>query len=277
MRQVFTSPRVENAEAVAQLLREGGIEVRLSNGRGWRGAIRGNFSYREQPSRGTQPEVWVLRSEDYPRARQLLREAGLPQGGQSGGGAYVGPSMHTATTGERAATVRRPGSRARTGALLAVALAVGAGYFLLRWSASNAPPRTAPASAPGVAAQGASPLIADAATVHVIPTPPALAAALLAASSTLPVPRDGACVSVDGKDLSENAPDSVREPRWTQASQCRQGQARIAIGPYRTDGSGTGTVEVAIVSSDGASDSWTLDVERVRDEWRVLRTVATTR
>ncbi len=276
MRQVFTSPRIENAEAVAQLLREGGIEVRLSNGRGWRGAIRGNFSYREQPTRGQQPEVWVLRSEDYPRARQLLREAGLPQGGQSGGGAYLGPSMHTATIGERAAATRRPGSRARTGALLAVALAVGAGYFLLRWSASNAPPRAAPTPAVSVAPPGASPLIADASAVHAIPTPPALAAALLA-SPSLALPGTGACVAVDGQDISADTLRSVNNARLIPASQCGEGQMRIAIGPYRTDGSGAGTVQFEITSDDGSTDAKTLEVERVRDDWRVLQAVAAER
>ena len=40
MRQVFSSARIENAEAVAQLLHKAGIEARVVNGRGWRGAIR---------------------------------------------------------------------------------------------------------------------------------------------------------------------------------------------------------------------------------------------
>ena len=40
MRQVFTSPRLENAERVAQLLRDAGIEVKLQHGRSYKGALR---------------------------------------------------------------------------------------------------------------------------------------------------------------------------------------------------------------------------------------------
>lgn len=264
MRQVFTSPRIENVEAVAQLLREGGVEVRVSNGRGWRGKIRGNFSYRDQPNAAAQPEVWVLRSEDYPRARQLLRDAGLPQGGQSGG-AFTGASMHTATTRERAAAARRPGSRARTGALITVALALAAGFFLVRWVASNAPPRTPAATAP--ATSGGAPLIADASQVHAIPVPPALAAMLLA-SDAVQLPTGAACVAVDGEDPSADV--LAKSSRWRAVSACEAGQPRVAIGPWRTDGSGVGTVRVETTSAEGKADARTLRVERVRDEWRVL-------
>lgn len=266
MRQVFTSPRIENVEAVAQLLREGGVEVRVSNGRGWRGKIRGNFSYRDQATRAAQPEVWVLRSEDYPRARQLLRDAGLPQG-HAAGGAYLGPSMHGATTRETAGATRRPGSRARTGALLAVALAVAAGYFLVRWAASNAPPRTT--QAPAAMPAAASSPIADATQVHAIPVPPALAAMLLA-SDAVALPKGDACVAVDGSDPAAEA-IAVDASRWIAASRCEAGQARVEIGPWRTDGSGVGTVRIETVAADGgARDARTLRVERDRDDWRVL-------
>ena len=77
MRQVFTSPRIENVERVAELLREQDIEVRITNGRSYRGKRRGNFSYRDDPSSGPSPAVWVVRSEDQPKARELLRGIGL--------------------------------------------------------------------------------------------------------------------------------------------------------------------------------------------------------
>ena len=44
MRQVFTSPRLENVESVAGLLREQGIEVRITNDRSYRGNRRSSFS-----------------------------------------------------------------------------------------------------------------------------------------------------------------------------------------------------------------------------------------
>src|SRR3546814_12020332 len=75
MRKVFTSARLENVERVAKLLEDDGIEVRITNGRSYKGGIHGNFSYRGEGN--TMPEVWVVRSADQPRARASLREAGL--------------------------------------------------------------------------------------------------------------------------------------------------------------------------------------------------------
>ena len=79
MRQVFSSARIENVEAVARMLEDAGIEVRISNGRSYRGAIRGNFSYRDGVDGRPRPAVWVLRSDPQPAARPLLREAGQLQ------------------------------------------------------------------------------------------------------------------------------------------------------------------------------------------------------
>ncbi|MGH8078945.1 MAG: pathogenicity-like protein, partial [Lysobacter sp.] len=75
MRQVFSSPRLENVEGVAQFLREAGIEIRVTGDRSYKGNRRSSFSYSEQPAE--RPTVWVIRSEDQLRARDLLREAGL--------------------------------------------------------------------------------------------------------------------------------------------------------------------------------------------------------
>src|SRR3546814_9874795 len=75
MRKVFTSARLENVERVAKLLEDDGIEVRITNGRSYKGGIRGNFPYRGEGNK--MPEVWVVRSADQPRARAMLREAGL--------------------------------------------------------------------------------------------------------------------------------------------------------------------------------------------------------
>lgn len=83
MRQVFTSSRLENAEGVARLLEEHQIEVRITNGRSYKGNRRGNFSYRDNGSSAPRPAVWVVKSEDQPRARELLREAGLLDSGRS--------------------------------------------------------------------------------------------------------------------------------------------------------------------------------------------------
>lgn len=80
MRQIFSSMRVENVEKVAQILREEGIEVRITNGRSYKSGRNRTFSYREAPSGRSQPTLWVVRSDDQPRARQLMRDLGLPTG-----------------------------------------------------------------------------------------------------------------------------------------------------------------------------------------------------
>ncbi|MHB8912808.1 MAG: hypothetical protein ACYC42_09220 [Lysobacter sp.] len=75
MRQVFSSPRLENVEGVVQLLKEAGIEVRVTHGRSFEGARRRQFSYSDNDS--PQPTVWVVNSADQVQARVILRDAGL--------------------------------------------------------------------------------------------------------------------------------------------------------------------------------------------------------
>lgn len=75
MRQIFSSPRLENVEGVVQVLQEAGIQVRVTHGRGYEGGRRRKFSYRDNQS--PQPTVWVVNSADQVRARAILRDAGL--------------------------------------------------------------------------------------------------------------------------------------------------------------------------------------------------------
>ncbi len=77
MRKIFTSQRVENAEGVANMLREAGIEVRLTNGRSYHSKRRGQFSYLDKKNDEQLPTVWVVRADDQPRAREILRDARL--------------------------------------------------------------------------------------------------------------------------------------------------------------------------------------------------------
>jgi hypothetical protein len=79
MRQVFSSPRLENVEGVADLLREAGINIKVTDARGYKQVSRREFSYvpSQQEKQGAQPAVWVLESEDYKRARDLLASSGL--------------------------------------------------------------------------------------------------------------------------------------------------------------------------------------------------------
>lgn len=77
MRQMFTSPRLENVESVAKLLREADIEIKVSEGRGYKQVSRREFSYVEKKAGGNQAAVWVIKPEDYKRARELLHGMGL--------------------------------------------------------------------------------------------------------------------------------------------------------------------------------------------------------
>ena len=77
MRQMFTSPRLENVERVAQLLTEAGIENRIQGGRTYKCHSRRQFSYTDKKASEQQASVWVIKSDDYKRAREMLIEMGL--------------------------------------------------------------------------------------------------------------------------------------------------------------------------------------------------------
>lgn len=78
MRQVFTSNRLENVEGVQKLLEDAGIATKISQGRTWKGNSRREFSYTaKNHDASQQPALWVLRPDDFKRARELLHEGGL--------------------------------------------------------------------------------------------------------------------------------------------------------------------------------------------------------
>jgi hypothetical protein len=77
MRQIYTSPRQANIERVVALMAEHGIETTVSNRRAYQGSDWKRFSYTAKGDRDSWPQVWVVRSEDQTRARQVLRDAGL--------------------------------------------------------------------------------------------------------------------------------------------------------------------------------------------------------
>lgn len=77
MRQIYTSPRVENIERVVALMDRNAIETRLRNHEVWRAHTWKRFSYLTRDDRETWPQVWVVKAEDQTRARQVMREAGL--------------------------------------------------------------------------------------------------------------------------------------------------------------------------------------------------------
>ena len=80
MRQMFSSPRLENVEAVAKLFTDAGIEHKVSEGRGYKKVSRREFSYVEKNNNANPPSIWVIKSEDYKRAREMLHDMGLEEG-----------------------------------------------------------------------------------------------------------------------------------------------------------------------------------------------------
>lgn len=284
MRQVFSSPRLENVEGIAQFLRDEGIEVRVTDGRSYRSAIRGNFSYRDNAEAGARPAVWIVNSDDQPRARQLLRDAGLLQsaGAPLPIDSYVPRTPHMPGSAPTPVATRRT-SRFRYGLLAGIALLVALTLFATRRPALDA----APSTAPPVARTAPTPVatlpdtIAAPSVAYVIATPPALAEMLFAAE--LDEQDAGpACLAVDGGDPAADVLARLRggaDGRDVRAvSACPDATgARISIDVtrYRTDGSGVGTVAV-VIHGAGRNDASgnrirELEVQRTGDQWRVLR------
>ncbi|MFT3896589.1 MAG: hypothetical protein QM719_02680 [Thermomonas sp.] len=125
MRRIFASPRLENVEGVARLLEGHGIEVRITDGRSYRGAIRGNFSYRDDAREGPEPAVWIVNAEDQPRARELMREAGLLDSTRTPLDSYL-------PRDDDEAKPRKRSGRLKLLLLAAIAIAVAIGSFAVR-------------------------------------------------------------------------------------------------------------------------------------------------
>ena len=270
MRQVFSSPRLENVEAVAKLLADDGIEIRVSNGRSYRGGIRGNFSYREGSSDKPRAAVWVLRAEQQPRARELLRDAGLLQTGRDPSASFVpdvaGGPVPVFRAAPKASAIPRG---VRFGLLVLVAVVAGLAFVSFRRVSTPDP-----AAAPPPVDLATVPLQVEP-TTFVIATPPALAATLLAAELAT-APAATACVTIDGAGPTPAALGALRAaaPGSTLlvGSACVDPAPDVRvvdIGDYRTDGSGTGTVSVAVGPGDDR-DRRQLAVERNGDSWRTL-------
>jgi hypothetical protein len=150
MRQVFTSQRLETVEGVARMLEEAGIPVHISQPRSYRGRRRGQFSYSEPVPANQQPAVWVRIAEDQPRARELLRQAGLLATTRS----YSG--LPQAATEPLPSRFEETGSRwawrVRVGLLLVIAAVA---VFI--WMGRHPRPAAAPATAPAAQPQAPAP------------------------------------------------------------------------------------------------------------------------
>jgi hypothetical protein len=290
MRRVFSSRRLENVEAVAALLREHGIEIKITNGRSFRGAIRGNFSYRDKEDESDPPAVWVVRSEDQPKARELLREAGLLDSGRSPTTYLATPTVHQLRGDDGSDARRQRVVRIKAGLLIAIAAALALSLFALRKpeapttdTAIAVTPAARPATTPEASTTTAKDSLLIGEEIYLMPTPKALAAML--ANDALEGRRVSAlCLSIDGAAAAQEQLDALGLPsgiRVMPAGDCANDAANdrltLAIGEYRTDGSGRGTIKVEIAAIDKNNKTRTetrvLDVERRDTQWRVRRVV----
>lgn len=166
MRQVFTSLRIETVEGVARLLEDAGIEVHIANGRSYHSKRSGQFSYAEPMQVKQQPSLWVMRAEDQPQAREILREAGLIATTRQG---QAAPLLFTAPAEE--SSRKRPLAWKIRIALL-IAIAVAALVTVVRHRAMP-PPEAQPQGPPAAQAAPVAPPQDEDEDIRIrIPTPP---------------------------------------------------------------------------------------------------------
>jgi hypothetical protein len=276
MRQVFSSQRLENVEQVAQLLRDAGIEVRITDGRSYKGAMRSRHSYADQSQ--PKPAVWIVRSEDQPRARELLREKGLLETTRGGEDSFLPLSFRD----DPAETAKTPAQKRmfRFKLVLLAAMAVIIVLAMLRgcYSKPDAPAAVVPdAQSTAIAAGG---------------TPEAVAQAVFARELTQ---RNMVlCLTVDARDASPAVLQSVRGTGATvvPGSKCvrdydpARGSLEAATGKaamlgsvhsFKATGPDAGTVEFEAFHHGEFANYKTLEVRRVGGRWqvgKVLRHVA---
>ena len=259
MRQVFSSPRLENVERVAQLLRDDGIAVKVTQRRAYKGGLRGNFSYRDDTRTEPMPAVWVVRSEDQPRARAMLRELGLLDSTRSDTG-YRLPAFRSEEPAAADDPGRKRAFRLKLGLLAVIAIVVVLAFFT-KVEAPAPAPATVPVAAPALPAGDT-------------PVPDALAVAVLAGE--LPVRADQAiCLSVDGHDPAPSLLAALPpSPGQVIAlSQCPASDVpRLSISGYhvRTPG-GAGDNSLARSRAAGATPLVdTYEVSHDARGWRVI-------
>lgn len=273
MRQVFTSPRLENVETVAQMLRDAGIQVRITNGRSYKGGRRGTFSYSDSSSAGPQAAVWVVESEDQVRAREILREAGLLDSTRE---SFSSPSFRFES--QVAATQDKGKSR-----LLRIKLVLIAGIAVVGALAIMHALKQDPA--------------ADALQTHpldgsVAAVPQALAAAVFTQELAKAPKVDVLCLSIDGRDPTTGlvqgmqealagrsvvaASECVRNPNEDVGSSHRPSgkpAQMVDVTAFRPTTRESGTIQYTAYHHRMSASYKTLEVKLADGRWQVVRTV----
>ncbi|GHB98752.1 hypothetical protein [Thermomonas carbonis] len=266
MRQVFTSPRLENVEAVAGLLRAEGIEVRITNDRSYRGQRRSHFSYREdEEAPSPKPAVWIVNADEQPRARQLLRDAGLLDSSRDGTSSYLPLSALNDPAASAQEKKAKRKVRIRLGLLVVILVAIGFTIFGTRTPSPAVPAVAAAKPAPPPA--DIIPQSAEELSVYRVDMPTALAKRLVEETLATRKPAQ-ACIAIDGRNPSPAFLQSLAAGNATLSAStaCVDGATRISVSDYMTDGSGSGKATVQV--DDDAARS--LAVERDGTAWRIL-------
>lgn len=271
MRQVFSSQRLENVEAVAALLRDAGIEVRVTNGRSYKGAMRSRASYADQSA--PKPAVWVVHSEDHSRARDILRERGLLESTRPAD-SFLPMSFRSE---DEPAGGKTPAQRRMFRFKLALLGGITLIIVLAMLRGCYAPPRqVAPPAAPVVSDQAA----------REGGTPESLALAVFA--KEVGKPTMVLCLSIDDADASGAVIAAMKQPsnEVVPASQCvrefdpDRGSYLAATGKpallvtvrtFKPTGADTGTVEFESFHHGQFAHYKTLEVKRVGGAWQVVK------
>jgi len=263
MRKVFASQRLENVEAVAKLLEQDGIEVRIEHPRSFRSAIRGNFSYLDNGKRNPpQPAVWVVRSDDQPRARALMREAGLLQD------TTRDPAVGLNVAARKQTSAKQRTARLRYG-LLALALIIVVVNFIRSPDEPPVAANTAAGADPPALRMLDEPAAGGS---YVIATPPLLAVMLARRVLDAQPAARALCLAIDGRDPAQTALTAFASAgiEAHADSACPSAETlHLDVYGYTTDGSGTGEVSLTLHTGVHAS-SETVRVRRTGAAWAVL-------
>ncbi|WP_133501515.1 hypothetical protein [Cognatilysobacter terrigena] len=269
MRQVFSSARLENVERVAQLLRDADIEVRITDGRSYKGGRRTTVSYRDK-GEAQRPAVWVVKSEDSGRAREILRDAGLldstrPSDAKLSFRSQFGDET-TRTPAQRRAT------KIKVALLFGMVIVVVMAF--LRAGRTPAPPQLAPGPFDGRVAATLTP-IAQAVLQKELP------------DIDTPV----ACLAVDRADAPREVRDALRpRPGLTlvPASHCeriadedtgsvhppsKKKATMVDVDHFRPTAPDAGTIEYSAYHHRMWAKYKTLEVRRVNGVWQVTKTL----
>jgi hypothetical protein len=271
VRQVFSSPRIENVEAVAKLLADEGIEVRISDGRSYKGNRRGTFSYSDDDAK--RPAVWVVQSEDQVRARELLRGAGLLDSTRPGESSFLAPAFRSQEERHGKTSAQKRAWRIKAGLMLGIAVILGlAMVHSLKQVATPAPELASPPFNGKVA-----------------PTLDGVAIAVLNAEiqkTVMPV----VCVSVDGRNP---LPDVMRgigsqDHLLVPANHCvrnadvDKGSTHgtsgkdaeiLEVTAFRPTAPDAGTVEFSAYHHRMWARYKTFEVRYIDGQWKVVKTL----